>query len=309
MTSRIKTRHHPHAALPDEGDASLISNARLIEIYAAMLRCRMFRERIRSLAGPARLRTLAPGSEAVTASAVIGLLPEDTVVSAAPHLLAALTKGVPLTRLVPLLTSPRSASNSGLEPALAAAGIFAADHAGSAVAHLAAGAAFAGKLGNRLNVTLVFHQDTGGDPGWREVFNLALVHDLPLIFIRQAAAPLEATSRRKLRRSAKGPGASVPVIPVDRNDAVAVYRVVCEAIAHARRGSGPTLLDCVSLHFPGERKNHSDCLVRMEHYLAAKGLRPERIQAAVAAKFARALDKAASAGRTPRAGRKSRRLD
>lgn len=295
MTTPIKTKPHPHAALPDEGGASLITNARLAEIYAAMLRCRMLRERIRALAGAARLRALVPGSEAVTAAAVIGLLPEDTVVSAAPHVLAALTKGVSPSALLRPLASRRSARSSGADPALAAAGIIAA---GRATAHFAAGAAFAGKLGNRLNVTLLFHDDGSEEAGWREVFDLALAHKLPLIFVRQASAPVERNASRAQRSSANSPPPGLSIIPVDRNDAVAVYRVACEAIAHARRGSGPTLLDCVSLRLPGERKDDSDCVIRMEHYLAAKGLRPERIQATVAARFTRALDKAAASARS-----------
>jgi TPP-dependent pyruvate/acetoin dehydrogenase alpha subunit len=310
MSSRTRSSHHPHAALPDTGGASLITDARLVEIYAAMLKCRMLRERIRALAGPAKLRAFAPGSEAVTAAAVIGLLPEDTIMSAVPHLFAALIRGVPLAKLLPLHVARRSVESGSMEHAFAASGLLAAAGRGAAVAHAAAGAAFAGKLGNRINVTLVFQGGAGEEPGWREIFDFAVAQALPLIFLRQASEPLQFRTRHKRGPAArsKTPPAVLPIIPVDCNDAVAVYRVACEAIAHARRGSGPTLIDCLSLRQPGERRKDSDCVARMEHYLAAKGLRPERIRSNVTAKFSRALDAAsASRRRSPTSSRKLQR--
>jgi TPP-dependent pyruvate/acetoin dehydrogenase alpha subunit len=305
MTTRTKSPAHPHAALPDAGSGSLISNARLIEIYAAMLRCRMLR--VRTLARPGKLRNLVPGSEAVAAAAAIGLLPEDTILSPVPHLLAALVKGVPAATLL-RAAAARPSSSSAQD--FSAKGVLAASFTGTgpgdaSVGALAAGAAFAGKLGNRCNVCLVFHDYAGAESSWRDVFELALTHNLPVIFVRQSPFPLPPAAKRgkSSGRSAK----DLPVIPVDANDAVAVYRVAYEAIAHARRGSGPTLIDCVSLRVPGERKQDSDCIARMERYLAAKRMRPERIQGTVTAKFSRALDAAAViARRGPRVRRNVR---
>jgi TPP-dependent pyruvate/acetoin dehydrogenase alpha subunit len=311
MTTRSKSKPHPHAALPDAGSASLISDARLIEIYAAMLKCRMFREGLRLLASPAKLRSAAPGSEAVAASVTVDLLPEDRIISAAPHLLAALLKGAPLASLVASLASRAPSLQDGVEQAFSGCGVLAAPSAGAgnssgAAAQFATGIAFAGKLAGRGHVTVVFYEDTGTVSVGREIFDFAVTHDLPMIFIRQAAAPLPPDLARNRSAAAKSLPSGLPVIPVDRNDAVAVYRVAHEAIAHARRGSGPTLIDCVPVRLPGERKQDSDCVIRMEHYLAAKGLRPERIHAKVAAKFTRALQTAAGKWRRGAGRRRSR---
>lgn len=292
--TRIKSKSHPHAALPDAGSASLISDARLIEIYAAMLKCRM----LRKFAGAAKLRAL--GTEAVAAAVSIDLSSEDRIVSSAPHLMAALAKGVPLATLLP----PRnSAHTSERDQALCACGVLAAP-AADATAHFAAGIAFAGKLAKLRAVTIVFLDSTDAKSQGREIFDFALAHDLPVIFVRQAAglrAPDPARSRSASTRSLPS---GLPVIPVDGNDAVAVYRVAHEALAHARRGSGPTLVDCVSVHLPGERKQDSDCIARMEHYLAAKGLRPDRIHSKVTGKFTRSLEKAAASSRRGGRGRR-----
>jgi hypothetical protein len=57
---------------------------------------------------------------------------------------------------------------------------------------------------------------------------------------------------------------------VDGNDVVAVYRVASEAIAHARNGHGPTVIDC-RLSGPG------DPIENMLRYLIGKGLDPGQI--------------------------------
>ena len=311
MKTRSKSKPHPHAALPDAGSGSLISDARLVELYTAMLRCRMLRDRIRALRRPAKLRRFASVSEAVAAAATIGLLPEDAVISSAPDLCAAMLKGVPLESILRAVCARPSNkhSSNGADSSLIASGVLHASLAGARHLDVAAGAAFAGKRSNRAPVAVSFFEDAAAKDSSHSTFDFALAHELPLIFVRQAARPFQTASRRgkSSRRSAFPPG-SLPIIPVDSNDAVAVYRVAHEAIAHARRGSGPTLIDCVPLRLAGERKQDSDCIARMERYLEAKGLRPERIKAGLAARFARVMDNAVAAARSnPRASRQVRR--
>ena len=76
-------------------------------------------------------------------------------------------------------------------------------------------------------------------------------------------------------------------ITVDGNDVVAVYRVAQEAIARARRGQGPTLIECKTYRWYGhseidpakyrdpeevERWKAKDPIANMEKYLTGKGL-------------------------------------
>jgi pyruvate dehydrogenase E1 component alpha subunit len=87
-----------------------------------------------------------------------------------------------------------------------------------------------------------------------------------------------------------------PGVSVDGDDAVAVYRVATEAIAHARRGSGPTLIDCkpwpLSGHKPGHRQAAGNPIPRMEEYLTRKGLFNKKFKSKVTADFRRELDAA-----------------
>jgi TPP-dependent pyruvate/acetoin dehydrogenase alpha subunit len=78
-----------------------------------------------------------------------------------------------------------------------------------------------------------------------------------------------------------------PGITVDGNDVVAVYRVAQEAIARARRGQGPTLIECKTYRWYGhseidpakyrdpeevERWKAKDPIAGWRRYLTGKGL-------------------------------------
>jgi len=69
---------------------------------------------------------------------------------------------------------------------------------------------------------------------------------------------------------------------------VAVYRVSTEAIAHARKGNGPTLIECIL--------DGSDPILKMEEYLKRKSLFSEGMKREVMASFARELETAVSVG-------------
>lgn len=296
MSTRVHSNPHPQAALPAEGGASLISDERLVGIYVAMLHCRIFSERA---VNPSRSGKRSAAFEAVAAATLMDARPEDHLISAAPHRCAALLKGIPLAELLaPLYARSTGAGRGGAGLVHAASGVL-VTRAGAGsrdlAPALAAGCAFAARSGNRENVAIAFFRSGRAENSWLEMFRFALAHRLPLILVRQSSHPLRPLSSRS--RSGKRVPGGPPVIPVDANDAVAIYRVVHEAIAHARRGSGPTLIDCVPLRMAGERKQDADCIARMERYLQSKGLRPEKIGVRAAQKFTRALDAAIAAAR------------
>jgi hypothetical protein len=81
----------------------------------------------------------------------------------------------------------------------------------------------------------------------------------------------EEEAEKALADMAKG----MPVIAVDGNDVVAVYRVAQESIAHARTGSGPTLIVGRVGAWHDDAGEHTDPILRMEAYMAAKGLSSE----------------------------------
>jgi pyruvate dehydrogenase E1 component alpha subunit len=301
--ARIRKKIRKPSALSAGRNFSLISNRKLRDLYTAMLKCRMLEERVGTAGKTLRQRNgreLPPRREAVTAGIALDLRPDDTVFSAAPDPLAAFVKGVPLESIVRTHRRPL-ASGDAPEPC-AGHGIL---RGNSAAGTMAAGAAFAHKLTKRGNVSVVFYSGSEAEDPWRETVDFAAAHRLPVIFVRVAGLPdktAAAGQPRTAERRRKAP--APPVIPVDRDDVVAVYRVAHEAIAHARNGNGPTLIDCVPL--PGQHGAAPDAIRNMEAYLAGKGLHAEQTRAAVTAEFARALQAAAASVRRAAGTVKSR---
>jgi TPP-dependent pyruvate/acetoin dehydrogenase alpha subunit len=104
---------------------------------------------------------------------------------------------------------------------------------------------------------------------------------LPILFVCQTSvsnSPESLTSRDY----------GFPCIPVDGSDVVAVYRVATEAITHARKGNGATLIECVPC--PSADRSEIDPILKMEAYLTRKGLFSEGLKREVADSFSRELD-------------------
>lgn len=307
MTRRIKEQTQKPAAAPTHGSFSLISKARLIEIYSIMLRCRMLRERVHALGSAARQGgglTTRPGSEAVAASAIVDLLPRDLVVSSSPDLFAPFVRGVPLESILrPVFRRTADAQGGIAEPDFKR-GVVAGAFSSAAQLGVAVGAALAQKMAKRGDVTVVFCSERGA--ALRESLDFAAAHALPILFVRQGKSPLEVPAGGGKWEM---PALNLPVMPVDRDDAVAVYRVAHEAIQHLRRGDVPTLIDCVALRIPGRRITALDSIRKMGAYLEGKGLNPEPIKARVAAEFGRELDAAIDESRRDvRSRRKTARI-
>jgi hypothetical protein len=106
------------------------------------------------------------------------------------------------------------------------------------------------------NVAVVY--SSASDPQrMREIFATAGNQRLPVFYV---------FGHNKLLTNVCG---NVPVIRVDSGDAVAAYRVAHESIERARRGGGPTIMECVA--WPSDGKP-DDPLAKLEQYLAGKRL-------------------------------------
>ena len=84
-------------------------------------------------------------------------------------------------------------------------------------------------------------------------------------------------------------------IPVDGNDVVAVYRVAQEAITRARRGLGPTLIDCKPWPLDGA----ADPVRRLEEALQRRGRKTARLKQQTVAAFRKKLREATASRRKP----------
>jgi 2-oxoisovalerate dehydrogenase E1 component alpha subunit len=121
---------------------------------------------------------------------------------------------------------------------------------GSQLLH-AAGAAMAMKIRNEPRCAVAYVGDGGTSEGaFYEALNLAGTAALPAVFVivnnRWAiSVPIERqTAARTLAQKAIAAG--IPGIQVDGNDFIAVRHVMDEALAKARAGGGPTVVEALT---------------------------------------------------------------
>ena len=310
---------------------SLISDAKLKQLYATMVQCRMLTERACRLRGRPLLPSLyaaSMGQEAIATGCAIDLQPDDTIALAPHNSIAALVKvlveGVPLDGIVAQMYqhgTPYDQSPNILMPC---------PTQGTQI-DLATSVALVNKRKKKNNVVVAFGDKASTTlGGWHQALQLAAKKTLPIIFVVEdnpwpspKPGPANFKPGDEERDSTAGfdpgrkPGGKersdrLPIIPVDANDVVAVYRVAYESVQRVRQGGGPVLVEGkpYRLHHPTKRRvvnsvssrSGRDPLIHMERYLKTKGLFTGRWKDQLVDEFSRKLDAAV------RAVQKARRM-
>jgi pyruvate dehydrogenase E1 component alpha subunit len=112
----------------------------------------------------------------------------------------------------------------------------------------AVGAALAFKKRREDRVAVAFFGEGAANQGaFHEGLNLAALWKLPVIFVvednRYAISVPKHVSTAITTNADRAASYGIPGVYVGENDAVAVYEVAGEAVARARRGEGPTLIE------------------------------------------------------------------
>lgn len=114
-----------------------------------------------------------------------------------------------------------------------------------------AGAAYALKLLGTDRVSVTFFGDGAvGNGAFHEGLNMAAIWALPVIFVCENnlyATEVPFSYAAKVPDVAgRGRVYGMPGVAVDGNDAVKVWEAAREAVARARSGGGPTLIECTT---------------------------------------------------------------
>lgn len=132
---------------------------------------------------------------------------------------------------------------------------------------LAAGSALASKIRKDGRVSLA---DFGDGTASRGTFHETMMHaaawKLPLIYFCENNGLLVGTRTEQVSASADianlANGYGIPGVIVDGQDAVAVYEATVEAVARARAGEGPTLIEAKVTrkhgHYAGDPQHYRD---------------------------------------------------
>ncbi len=126
----------------------------------------------------------------------------------------------------------------------------------AATVPLAVGAALAYKMRGEPHVAVAFFGDGTLEEGHvHESLNLAALYKLPVIFVCENnlyASHMHWTERRVADNLHEaGAFHSVPGERLDGNDVTEVYEAAQKAVEKARRGEGPTLLECRTFRWRG----------------------------------------------------------
>ncbi len=125
-----------------------------------------------------------------------------------------------------------------------------------AIVPVAAGVALSFQYRGLPNVVLCYFGDGATSRGdWHEGLNFAAVHKLPVIYIcnnNQYAYSTPLQLQMPVENVADRAAAyKMPALIVDGNDVFAVHEAAREAIAHARAGRGPFLIECKTFRMTG----------------------------------------------------------
>jgi 2-oxoisovalerate dehydrogenase E1 component len=114
---------------------------------------------------------------------------------------------------------------------------------------LAAGAGYTARLLKTDRVGVAFFGDGAVNNGaFHEGINMATAWDLPVLFVCENNLYATEIAFAKVTRNpsvaARAQAYGLPGVEVDGNDVLAVYQAAGEAVARARQGNGPTLIEC-----------------------------------------------------------------
>lgn len=132
---------------------------------------------------------------------------------------------------------------------------------------IATGAAFACKYKKTNNVAVAFFGDGASDRAtFHESLNMASVWKLPVVFVCENNGWAISNSQKNHQNindvSDRATAYAIPGVSVDGNDPIAVYEAANAAIERARRGDGPTLIECKTWrhrgHFEGDPGAYKD---------------------------------------------------
>jgi pyruvate dehydrogenase E1 component alpha subunit len=244
----------------------MVSKATLIEMYRKMLEVRFFEQRVYYLflegAVPGTIH-LYTGQEAVAVGVCANLRKDDFLVSThRPHG-HYIAKGGHMEKLMAEILGKETGCCSGkggsmhvcdfsvgVPPAIAIVG---------ANVPIAAGMALSFKLKETDQVVACFFGDGAVNQGtWHEGVNIAAIWKLPVIFVCENnlyAASTHVSKTFPLERIAdRAKAYGIPGVVVDGNDVLAVFEAARESVEKARRGLGPTLIECLTYRHGGHSR-------------------------------------------------------
>src|SRR5215217_2068085 len=280
--------------------ASELSKETLLEAYRTMRTIREFEERLHVEFATGEIPGfvhLYAGEEAIAAGVCAHLRPEDYVASTHRGHGHAIAKGCDVKAMMAEIYGKQSGLCHGKGGSMHIAdldkGMLGANGIVGAGPPLVCGVGLTSKVMRSGQVAVSFTGDGGSNQGtFLESLNLASAWHLPCVFVVENNGYAEATSsafhQAGVDVAKRADGFGMPGVIVDGFDFFAVHEAAGEAIARARSGGGPTLLECkvgrYFGHFEGDQQTYRgpneveelrrdrDCLDNLARRVTESGL-------------------------------------
>lgn len=275
-----------------------LTKVELSHFYRVMVRIRVFEERVAKEFTRGKIPCHAHlyiGHEAIATGACASLRFDDYIVSnhrGHGHMIA---KGGRTDRTMAELFGKRTGYCKGKGGSMHCAdielGILGANGIVGAGITIAGGAALTAKLKKTGQVCLCFFGDGASNTSrFHEGVNFASVLKLPIVYVaenNQYAISVPFSYASNVPNIADRACAyGIPGKTVDGNDVLTVYETVTEAVERARRGDGPSIIECKTYrwagHYTSDPQNYvskemieewkrKDPIPRFREYLVANG--------------------------------------
>ena len=251
------------------------SREKLLWMYQTMVTIRRFEEQSKREADAGKLRGMhsSAGQEAVPTGICAHLRNEDYVLGTHRSHHHCIAKGVSVNEMMAELLGKATGTNSGKGGTMHIAdinkGMLGANGVVGSNIPVATGAALSAKLKGTDNVSVVFFGDGAvGQGSLHESMNLAGIWKLPVVFVCEnnryaESTPFEyAVSGGSVANRAAG--YDIPGVLVDGQSVLDMYEVGGEAIARARSGEGPSLIEAQTYRYEGHFGADNTLLYRTE---------------------------------------------
>ena len=224
---------------------------------------RKFEERAGQLYGMQKIKGfchLYIGQEAIVAGAMTVLKPEDNMITAYRDHAHALAKGTSARAVMAELYGKETGCSKGKGGSMH---LFDAEHrffGGHGIVGgqipLGAGIAFAERYLGTKNVTVCYMGDGAVRQGaFHEALNMAMIWSIPVVFVIENNNYAMGTSVQRTSNVTAlyklGLSYDIPSEPVDGMSVEDVHDAMEKAVAHAREGKGPYLLEMNTYRYKG----------------------------------------------------------
>lgn len=241
-----------------------------LRMYTQMVRIRKFEDKICQDYAKGLIPGLAHlyiGEEAVAVGVCNTLNPDDFITSTHRGHGHCVAKGGDIPQMMAEIYGRTTGYCKGKGGSMHIAdldiGILGANGIVGAGIPIAVGAALSAKMRKSGQVAVSFFGDGATNQGtFHEGLNMASIWALPVVFVCEnnlyGLGTIQSRHQNITDISIRATAYGMPGVTIDGNDVEAVYEAAGEAVERARKGEGPTLIECKTYRWRGHHEGDAN---------------------------------------------------